>query len=131
MFVFWERRVPWIEITLEASFIVPLSLATLAWGVVDAAGGQSWDVEQVAGLVIFGAGTYLNIVPETQRHLWKHKPGNRNKLYTEGWFGRARHINYFGEIFSFVGFAIGSGKWWNQWIPFSMAFGMILWSRPE
>ena len=110
MFVFWERRVPWIEVTLEAAFIVPLSLASLAWGAVQAAGSQLWILPQAVGLWIFAAGTYLNVVPEAQRHLWKRKPGNRNELYTGGWFGRARHINYFGEVLSFIGFAIASGQ---------------------
>ena len=31
------------------------------------------DVEQLVGLVVFGGGTYLNIVPEWQRHVWKQE----------------------------------------------------------
>lgn len=131
MFVFWERRVAWAEIILEACFIVPLSLGSLAVQAVASAGPPGWDAAQVAGLLLFSGGTYLNVVPEAQRHRWKHRPGNRNRLYMGGWFGRARHVNYFGEVLSFVGFAIASGSWWNQWIPLLMAVGMVTWSRPE
>jgi steroid 5-alpha reductase family enzyme len=130
--------VPWIEISAEALFIVPLSLASLAWGATRAASPcpSSWclflhECEQVAGMAAFVGGTYLNLAPEWQRHVWKQLPANQGKLYTEGWFGVARHINYSGEICSFVGFAIATGQWWNQWIPLAMALGMCCWSAPE
>ena len=125
---FWERRVPWLEVILEAAFIVPLSLISLVWG---ASHGDAYIYNVVVGIVLFTIGTYVNIVPEAQRHCWKQQPGNTGKLFSGGLFGRARHINYTGEVCSFIGFGLVSGQWWNQWIPVCMGLGMIFWSQPE
>ena len=51
------------------------------------------------GLILFVLGTYLNIWPEYSRHLWKQKPGNERKLYTQGWYQLCRRVNYSGEVY--------------------------------
>lgn len=80
---------------------------------------------------IFLLGTYLNIIPEIQRTLWKKNNTNAGKLYTENWFQYCRHINYFGEILSFFGFAFLSNNIFNVWVPVVMCIGMAIFSIAE
>ena len=37
---------------------------------------------------------------------WKQQPANAGHLYVGGLFAFARHINYFGEILTFLGWAL-------------------------
>ena len=88
-------------------------------------------MQEIWGLLIFGIGTYLNLWPEYTRHVWKKNPANAGRLYVEGLFATCRHINYFGEVLSFVGFAMVTSVWWNLWIPLVMGVGMAAFSVPE
>lgn len=130
MAVFWRRAVSWVEVFAEAGFIFALSLASLGHGAALQRSRQLGAMEAV-GVAAFAAGTYLCVAPELSRHLWKLEPGNAGRLYTLGWFGVCRHINYFGEVLSFVGFALVSGAWWNLWIPAAMGAGLVVYSVPE
>eukprot|EP00329_Picozoa_sp_Boothbay-MS584-11_P005703 49490_2 len=126
---FWARRIPWAEVILEAAFIVPLSLVSLVYGARQY--DEGWWTMPVLGLVLFLGGTYVNLVSEFQRYAWKQQDGNQGKLYSGGLLGQARHINYTGEVSSFIGFALVSGQWYNLWVPVCMGLGMVVWSQPE
>ena len=60
----------------------------------------------ILGFVIYLSGSFVNVYSEFQRYFWKLE---NDGLYTSGLFSFARHINYFGEVSSFVGFAMLSG----------------------
>ena len=60
----------------------------------------------ILGFLIYLSGSFVNVYSEFQRYFWKLE---NDGLYTGGLFSLARHINYFGEVFSFVGFAMLSG----------------------
>merc|ERR1711974_331462 len=81
---------------------------------------------ELVGALLFLVGTYLNVWPEYARHLWKAHPENAGRLYTGGWFAVCRHINYFGEALSFVGFALVTAARWNLWVPLVMGEGSCL-----
>lgn len=83
----------------------------------------SW--KEYVGFCIFLIGSWLNFYPEWKRNEWKKRQENTGKLYTGGMFALARHVNYTGEIMSFVGFAMVSGLLLNLWIPLVMAFCMM------
>ena len=124
LFFFWNRRIPLVELILEAGFIVPLSLYTLAIGTKN----SKLSCIDLVWIIIFFFGTFLNFYPEYKRYKWKQI----NKgLYTQSLFNYARQINYTGEIISFIGYAGLSRSYYNMWIPFLMGFGMIVWSSPE
>ena len=61
---------------------------------------------EIAGVLLFVTGSVVNSVADYQRHQWKKKPGNRGKLYTQGLFRFAMHINFFGDSIMFLGFAM-------------------------
>jgi len=121
---FWNRRIPLTEIILEAGFIVPLSLYTLAIGTKN----TNLQLIDFFWILLFFFGTYLNFYPEYQRYKWKLK---NTGLYTKSLFKYARQINYTGEIISFIGYAGLTGNYYNMWIPILMGLGMVYWSSPE
>jgi len=128
--VFWSRIISWVEVFAEAGIIIPLSLASLGFGAARKRAAAIGAME-VIGVILFLVGTYLIVWPEYTRHLWKRDPANAGRLYVGGLFGVCRHINYFGETLSFVGFAMATSAWWNVWIPMVMGAGLILFSVPE
>ena len=128
MSVFWARGIPWKEVIFEAGGVIPLSVASMAKGASSARASSQMLV--IAGLVLFLFGTWLNLYPEWQRHQWK-RAGNAGKLYTDGLFALARHINYTGEIASFVGLSFTTGALWTLWVPVVMAAGMCSFSVRE
>jgi hypothetical protein len=95
MFVFWHRRIAWTEVFAEAGGIIPASLLSLSVGAVGRRAQHMQWCDGV-GIILFCVGTFLNIVPEYQRHLWKQDPANSGHLFTMGWWQSAQHINYFG-----------------------------------
>jgi protein-S-isoprenylcysteine O-methyltransferase Ste14 len=129
MCVFWHRRITWTEAIAEAGFIIPLSLVSLCEGAVRSA-GRRFGWREGAGITIFVVGTYVNIASELERHIWKGNPANTGHLFTLGLWSFARHINYTGEILSFIGFSLFCGNW-NLWIPIAMGVGMAFFSVPE
>ena len=124
LFFFWNRRIPLVELILEAGFIVPLSLYTLAIGTIN----SKLKLIDVFWILLFFLGTFLNFYPEYKRYQWKL---SNKGLYTKSLFNYARQINYTGEILSFIGYAGLTGSYYNMWIPLLMGFGMIVWSSPE
>ena len=81
-----------------------------------------------AGLYLFGS--YLNTGSELSRHLWKKNPANHGKLFTEGLFRYARHINYFGDELLFTGYALIAGSLWCLIVPALMLFGFVFVNIP-
>jgi steroid 5-alpha reductase family enzyme len=57
-------------------------------------------------LVVYLAGSYFNTGSELGRYIWKQHPGHQGQLYTGGLFAYAVHINYFGDVLLFSGFAL-------------------------
>ena len=63
-------------------------------------------VSDAAALAIHLFGSVLNSASEWQRWRWKRQPQNARRLYVEGFFGIAKHINYTGEILTHLGWAL-------------------------
>jgi len=129
MAVFWSRSIPWKEVVFEAGGIIPLSIASLAYGAAQSPHTLGWT--GLCGLLVFLWGTWLNLWPEYQRHRWKLDPRNKGKLYKGGLFAVARHINYTGELVSFIGFSGVTGAAWTLWVPLAMGIGLATFSTWE
>ncbi|MFD1657491.1 DUF1295 domain-containing protein [Streptomyces caeni] len=82
------------------------------------------------GVVLYVLGSYLNTGSEYQRKLWKKRPENRGKLYTEGLFKYSMHINYFGDAVLFSGFALVTGTPWAFAIPLIMVCMFVFLNIP-
>jgi steroid 5-alpha reductase family enzyme len=82
-------------------------------------------------LVLYGAGSVLNTGSELQRKVWKDRPENRGRLYTQGLFRYAMHINYFGDELLFTGYALFTGIAWALLVPLVMAAGFLFFNIPK
>jgi protein-S-isoprenylcysteine O-methyltransferase Ste14 len=85
----------------------------------------------VAAIVLFLFGSYLNTWSEMQRKRFKADPANQGRLYTEGWFRYARHINYFGDTLWVAGWAMLTRNPWSAIVPVALAAGFVLFFIPS
>jgi steroid 5-alpha reductase family enzyme len=122
LFVFVKRAVPWWEAVWGGSIIgvtlflylfegfrAPSSLRAVDW----------------AALLLYLAGSYLGTASEWMRHAWKADPAHRGHIYTGGLFAWSRHVNYFGDLLLFTGFALLSTAWWAPFVPLGMALNFV------
>lgn len=102
-FILLKRRMGWGEALTIAIwlYIVHLSFALVAAGNLKHVG-----VWEISGLLVYVVGSCINTGSEFARMRWKKRIENRGKLYTGGLFRYSMHINYFGDILLFTGFAI-------------------------
>jgi len=126
-FVFLKRAVGWGEAGAIAPWLLLLYVAyALAGGTNSAAAG----VAAVGGGILFVLGSWMNSYAELARDRWKRRPGNRGKLYTLGLFRYARHPNYLGDVISFTGLSVLTGRWETTFIPLAILAGFILVNIP-
>lgn len=106
-FVFVRRRMPWSEVATIAVWIGIIDLLFAYLGGRNPAPAGTWTA---AGglLVVLGSG--LNTGSEWQRHAWKRHPEHRGHLFKDGLFRWSRHVNYFGDVVLFTGWAILTGR---------------------
>ena len=80
---------------------------------------------EVIGMLLYIAGSYINTKAEYDRYIWKLRPENKGRLYTEGLFRLSMHINYFGDIVLFTGFAMITNRLGVFIIPLFMTINFI------
>ncbi|MFC1975765.1 DUF1295 domain-containing protein [Chloroflexota bacterium] len=103
IWVFQKRKWTWTE-TITISILI--SLAIYAFASVGGNNKQVIGAFEVIGVFLYLSGSYLNTQAEYSRHVWKLKKENKGRLYTGGLFSLSMHINYFGDIVLFTGFAM-------------------------
>jgi protein-S-isoprenylcysteine O-methyltransferase Ste14 len=103
VWVFQKRKWLWSE-TIIISILVPLALYSFAR--VGGNNHQPFGVMETVGWLTYITGSYINTSSEYRRHVWKLKEENKGRLFTEGLFRYSMHINYFGDVVLFAGFAI-------------------------
>jgi steroid 5-alpha reductase family enzyme len=126
-FVFLKRGVSWSEVFTVVPWIlcIYLLLGTLGGTNTAPFGAAGW-----TGVVLFVAGSWMNTYSEYARHRWKQLPENRGRLYTEGLFRYSRHPNYLGDLLSFTGLCLISGRWITAGVPVLMLAGFVLVNIP-
>ena len=72
----------------------------------------------------------MNSYAEFQRHAWKLRLENRGKLYTAGLFRYSRHPNYLGDVLSFSGVCLFTGRWFTGIVPALMLCGFVFVNIP-
>ena len=75
--------------------------------------------------MLYLSGSYINTQSEYYRHVWKLKEENKGRLYTEGLFSLSMHINYFGDIVLFIGFAMVAHSFSLLVVPMIMAINFV------
>ena len=125
--VFLKRRFGWNE------FSTVIIWVAIIQGVMAYLGGtNSAPVDGVAmlGAALYLLGSYFNTGSEWMRMVWKARPENKGRLYTEGLFKYSMHINYFGDFILFSGFAMITGRFYAFVIPLLMASFFIFVNIP-
>lgn len=126
-FVFLKRGVRWTEAFTIALWVCALYVTlSFAGGTNDARFGLA----AIMGVALFVIGSWMNSYAEYQRQVWKQNPGNRGRLYTQGLFRFTRHPNYLGDLISFSGFCLMSGRWFTIFIPVMMLCGFVFANVP-
>ncbi len=126
-FVFLKRAVSWSEASMVAPWVFCIYvLVAIAGGTNPAPLG----VPSAAGAVLFVWGSWMNSYAEYARHAWKRDPENRGRLYTLGLFRYSRHPNYLGDLISFSGLCLISGRWVTIAIPLIMLAGFVFGNIP-
>ena len=122
VWVFQKRKWTWLEtitITILMSFVL------YAFANVGGNNRQVVGVVEVIGILLYLSGSYINTHSEYYRHIWKLKEKNSGRLYTEGLFSLSMHINYFGDIVLFTGFAMITHRFSMLVIPSIMTLNFV------
>ena len=118
---------------MDEFFAVIIGFAVYQIGFVLLGGWQSSPLKvlDILGVLLFIIGSYVNTYSEIQRKRFKDDPNNKGKLYTQGLFQFARHINYFGDVCWVTGWAMITHNLWSGTIPIMLTLGFILFFIPE
>ncbi len=127
LFVFMKRRMPWSEAVTIAVWIA-LFDSLFAW--FGGRNPQPFGAAAALGAGLVIVGSVLNTGSEWQRLRWKRRPGNRGHLLTGGFFRLARHVNYFGDLVLFTGWALVTGRLALLAIPAVMVAGFVFANIP-
>lgn len=122
VFVFLKRKMAWSEILL-VSGLMCVVLFTFA----KVGGNSDYPVGALDyfGILLYMVGSWLNTYSEYTRYIWKKQDQNKGRLYTKGLFKYSMHINYFGDVVLFTGFALITQKLLLLFIPLIMALNFI------
>lgn len=115
--VFLKRGMSWTEVFTIAPWVFVLYAAL---GIAGGTNATRFGTAAIAGALLFVLGSWVNSFAEYQRYAWKQRPENRGKLYTHGLFSLTRHPNYLGDLISFSGLCLISGRWYTLFIPATM-----------
>lgn len=103
MFVFLKRKIGWVE-----GCLVSILWFAMFYLFNSSAGNHSGPIGliDIIGILIYLIGSHINTRSEYQRYIWKKRPENKGRLYTQGLFRHSMHINYFGDSLLYIGLAI-------------------------
>lgn len=127
VFVFLKRAMSWSEAGLIAGWALLMYLALAFAGGTNTA---RFAAAGITGCALFVLGSWMNSYAEYARHVWKQREENRGRLYTRGLFRFSRHPNYLGDLISFSGLCLISGRWPTFAIPAIMLGGFVFANIP-
>ncbi len=123
LFVFVRRQIPWWEAVWGGGLIGCVLFFFLLGGL---RAPQPIRPVDLVGIFLYIAGSYIGTASEYSRHIWKSRPENQGHLYTEGLFSYSRHINYFGDLLLFGGWAVLTRQLWTAIVPLAMGLNFAL-----
>jgi protein-S-isoprenylcysteine O-methyltransferase Ste14 len=103
LFVFVKRKVGWLEGCAVGALYGFLIYMFSYWGSTH--NHSSFPI-QITGIVLFIFGSVVNSLSDYQRYVWKKRPENKGRIYTQGLFKYALHINFWGDTVMFAGYAL-------------------------
>jgi protein-S-isoprenylcysteine O-methyltransferase Ste14 len=126
-FVFLRRGVGWNEVFSVAPWILTI---VVVLGFAAGTDPAPLGIAAIFAIALFLFGSWMNTWAEFTRHRWKQRPENRGRLYTGGLFRISRHPNYLGDLISFSGLCVLSGRWFTAVIPVIMLAGFVFANIP-
>lgn len=127
LFLFVKRKIPWWEAAYGGGLIGFMLFLFLRDGLRTP---QPLAFLDAVGALLYFVGSYVGTASEYSRYLWKARPENHGHLYTEGLFRYCRHINYFGDLLLFCGFAVLTRQLWTGIVPLVMGLNFIFFLIP-
>ena len=124
-FVFLKRRIDWSE---SGGVILAMALYQVGFALLGAGDRQPLSASDAGAIALFVLGGWLNTGAEWQRWRFKADPAHRGKLFTQGLFRLARHINYFGDTLWVTGWALLTRNGWSLLIPVLLV-GLFVFSQ--
>ncbi len=130
LFYLLARRVDWGEVLGLAAFMASFEVGFLLLGGVwvDEVQPLNWHDGMAVALLLIGSA--LNTGSECQRKFWKQDPANKGHCYTGGLFRYSMHINYFGDVVLFSGWALFTTSVWAFSVPLLMALMFVFFHIP-
>jgi protein-S-isoprenylcysteine O-methyltransferase Ste14 len=126
-FVFLKRGMSWAEVFTIGPWVFVLYLFL---GIAGGSNAAGFGGVAIAGAALFVIGSWTNSFAEYERHAWKKRPENKGKLYTLGLFRYSRHPNYLGDLISFSGICMMTGRWFTAIVPVLMLCGFVFVNVP-
>lgn len=117
--VLLKRKFGWDE---AGSVVAALATYNFTMTLCGAGSDAPLGALDFAGIGCYLLGSYLNTGSELQRKKFKEDPANKGKLYTQGLFGLARHINYTGDVLWLAGWAMVTHNPWTAILPVLLFF---------
>jgi len=114
MFFLLKRKIPWEE---SISVSMAFAIYYVGYSLLVLHTQQPIDLIDYAAVLLFLVGSFINTYSELQRHFWKQRPANKGKLYTQGLFKYAMHINFFGDLLWVSAYAIMTRNYYSIAIP--------------
>ena len=131
LFYLLYRKVGWSEVFGLLFFfaLFEIGFVLIGGGVFrDHSIALGWLDVLAFALLLFGS--YLNSYSEMQRKWWKADPANKGHCYTKNLFSYSMHINFFGDVLMFTGWALFTHSLWSLSIPLLMAFSFVFFHIP-
>ena len=132
LFYLLVRKVKWSEVI---GLLVFIALFEIGLVIVGGGAFRDYSIElgwlDVLALVFLLFGSFLNSFSEIQRKWWKKNPSNKGHCYTDGLFKFSMHINYFGDVILFAGFAMITHSFTMLVIPLIMALNFAFYIIPS
>lgn len=128
VWIFQKRKWTWSE---TITITILMTIVLYAFANVGGSNKQVVGAVEIIGILFYLSGSYINTHSEYYRHAWKLKEENKGRLYTEGLFSLAMHINYFGDILLFTGLAMITHSLSMFIIPLVMALNFVFFIIPS
>lgn len=113
-FVLLKRKMDWSEVW---TIVIWLYFIHITFALLGGMQTSSVGLIEIIGIGLYLVGSYLNTGSEYFRKVWKQNPENKGKIYMEGLFRYSMHINYFGDVVLFTGFALITHNLFSFLIP--------------
>jgi len=128
VFVFLKRKMAWSEMLLVTGL---MSFALFSFAKVGGNSLQPIGALDYFSIFLYLFGSWLNTYSEYTRYVWKKNEGNKGRPYIVGLFKYSMHINYFGDVVLFTGFALITWSFSLLVIPLIMALNFIFFIIPR